>query len=82
MEEQATKCRRSVRVERARFSGIEGGREVLKALAPESKKKEGAGARAYVRSGFIPGVFIKHRSSGTCSGTCFGQEEEKQTEQG
>lgn len=42
-------------------------------------RKEGAGARVHVRSGFIPGVcFIKTRSSGTASGTCFGQEEEKQ----
>lgn len=42
-------------------------------------RKEGAGACVHVRSGFIPGVcFIKTRSSGTASGTCFGQEEEKQ----
>lgn len=42
-------------------------------------RKEGAGACVHVRSGFIPGVcFIKTRSSGSASGTCFGQEEEKQ----
>lgn len=42
-------------------------------------RKEGAGACVHMRSGFIPGVCsIKKRSSGTASGTCFGQEEEKQ----
>lgn len=30
---------KEVRGERAQFSGIEGGREVLKALAPESERK-------------------------------------------
>lgn len=44
-------------------------------------RKEGTGARVRVRSGFIPDVwFIKTRPSGTASGTCFGQEEEKQNQ--
>lgn len=42
-------------------------------------RKEGTGAHVHVRSGFIPSVcFIKTRPSGTASGTCFAQGEEKQ----
>lgn len=81
---QAIRCKRALDLSvlfhlqqrpRRPYPAGEGGAEGLDA----GVRKRDAGARIRVRSGFIPSVcFIKTESSGTASGTCFGQEEEKQ----
>lgn len=83
---QAIRCKRALDLSVFSFTSTEqrprlpyqaggGGAEGL----DSGVRQRGAGARVHVRSGFIPSVcFIKTKSSGTASGTCFGQEEEKQ----